>query len=259
MSEISPSVNTISNPAKLLHALMKATGITCAATLSTSLDIPVRTIRRLKLEAATIADSANSATTANSAISGRPDTANAAMGGRSYREMPSRVEDNNKTTNLETTVEKIDTPKSPKLGKLEALEAFHAYNAVAERCALPQASKMTGTREKKIIARLKEFGLDGWAKALANIEKSSFLCGDTEAGFRADLDFVCQAKSFSKLHDGGYGNGRKPRLALPAGVPVPPPMSEAEREARRQAAYDRLIQSTIKAGQVHAPAASVQS
>ena len=96
----------------------------------------------------------------------------------------------------------------PKFGKLEALEAFNAYNAVALRCALPQAAKLTPNRERSIVARLKDYGLDGWHRALANIEQSKFLTGGTDQGFRADLDFVCQAKSFGKLHDGGYGNGR---------------------------------------------------
>lgn len=96
----------------------------------------------------------------------------------------------------------------PKFGRLEALEAFNAYNAVALRCALPQAAKLTPNRERSIVARLKDYGLEGWHRALANIELSKFLTGGTEQGFRADLDFVCQAKSFGKLHDGGYGNGR---------------------------------------------------
>lgn len=101
----------------------------------------------------------------------------------------------------------------PKFGKLEALEAFNAYNAIALRCGLRQASKLTPDRERKIVARLKDFGMDGWHQALANIEKSQFLTGGTDKGFRADLDFVCQAKSFGKLHDGGYGNGRHSPLA----------------------------------------------
>ena len=101
----------------------------------------------------------------------------------------------------------------PKFGRLEALEAFNAYNAIALRCALPQAAKLTPDRARRIIARLKDYGLGGWHKALSNIESSKFLTGGTEVGFRADLDFICQAKSFGKLHDGGYGNGRHSQFA----------------------------------------------
>ena len=97
----------------------------------------------------------------------------------------------------------------------DAQRAFEAYNATAQRCALPQATKLTPDRERKIIARLKEYGLDGWHRALANLGKSAFLTGRTDQGFRADLEFVCQAKSFGRLHDGGYGNGR--HRAAPVG------------------------------------------
>lgn len=104
----------------------------------------------------------------------------------------------------------------PKFGKLQALEAFNAYNAVALRCAIPQAARLTPDRERRIVARLKEYGLEGWHKALGNLERSRFLTGGTDRGFRADLDFVCQAKSFGKLHDGGYSNGNGFQTAQPA-------------------------------------------
>lgn len=107
------------------------------------------------------------------------------------------------------SLDKTNTPLPPKgPTKADALAAFGAYNETALRCGLPQAAKLTPDRERKIIARLKDYGLDGWHRALGNIEKSAFLTGGTDHGFRADLDFVCQAKSFGKLHDGGYGNGR---------------------------------------------------
>lgn len=107
-------------------------------------------------------------------------------------------EEDNKNTPL--------PPKTPT--KATALAAFNAYNETALRCGLPQAAKLTPDRQRKILARLRDYGLDGWLRALGNIEKSAFLTGGTDHGFRADLDFVCQAKSFGKLHDGGYGNGR---------------------------------------------------
>lgn len=90
----------------------------------------------------------------------------------------------------------------------EVLEAFEAYNATAAECGLPKATKLSAARRAKIKSRLDDYGLDGWKQALANIEKSSFLTGGTSHKFMADLDFLCQPKSFDKCHDGGYGNGR---------------------------------------------------
>lgn len=131
------------------------------------------------------------------------------------RNVPQETQCNVSETAAETPpeqsrAEQSRVPPAPHGGPsaLDALRAFEAYNETALRCALPQASKLTPDRRRKIIARLKEYGPDGWAQALANIEKSKFLTGGTDAGFRADLDFMLQAKSFGKLHDGGYGNGR---------------------------------------------------
>lgn len=139
------------------------------------------------------------------------------------------VEYNNKLTSLEDNPVSFKNPlppaskphsgsRKPNSGPtpLQALRAFEAYNATALQCGLPQASKLTGDRQRKIIARLKDFGPEGWTRALANIEKSSFLTGNNDRGFRADLDFLLQAKSFARVHDGGYGNGRH---AAPQAMP----------------------------------------
>lgn len=107
-----------------------------------------------------------------------------------------------------------NTPLPPrgrvKLGSCDALAAFNAYNELAPKLGLPQAVQLTPGRKRKIEARLRTYGMGGWQRALANVERSAFLLGQTPAGFCADLDFICQAKSFDRLHDGGYGTDAKP-------------------------------------------------
>ncbi len=118
-------------------------------------------------------------------------------------------------TESDTEKKEDKTPLPPDGGlespntHLEALKAFEAYNARALLLGLPQASKLTPDRKRRISARLRDFGQDGWTKALANLD-TPFLRGLTEHRFRADLDFVCQPKSFSKLHDGGYAPAQTP-------------------------------------------------
>jgi hypothetical protein len=106
----------ISNPAKLLRALIHATGITDCKQLSEMLAIPVRTLQRLKLEVAETVDNATAndakhaisgaatsaisgASTANDAISG----ASGASPSRAYIESPSEIL---------STEEQIDSPSS---------------------------------------------------------------------------------------------------------------------------------------------------
>lgn len=129
----------------------------------------------------------------------------------------------------------------PEFGRTQALEAFHAYNDVALRAAIPQASKMTPGRERKIIARLKEFGMDGWYRAIGNIEKSDFLRGLGGVGkWRADLDFVVQEKSFAKLHDGAYSNPDKPALK-----PSPSRISRLNDESWKERIANEMIEQGL--------------
>jgi len=110
----------------------------------------------------------------------------------------------------------VKTPLPPKGGRsdLDIVDAFNAYNSVALRCGLPQASHLTPDRRRKIGARLKTHGAQGWRQAMAHLEASEFLRGANDRGWRASLDFVLQPSSFAKLHDGAYAN------RAPAKAPV---------------------------------------
>jgi len=145
---------------------------------------------------------------------------------RPTKELPSEVVIKNKNP--------LHPPKpkaKPEFGRTQALEAFHAYNETALRCGLPQASRMTPDRERKIVARLKEFGLDGWHRSLENIERSPFLKGEGGDGkWRASLDFLLQASSFAKVHDGAYSASSKPAASQMAALLKPRPRIKSEEE-----------------------------
>lgn len=136
-----------------------------------------------------------------------------------------------------------DTPQPPNGGEpktgqdqqqfdlaTEALEppdevqlAFDAWNATASACGLPRAKTLDENRRRAIRKRLEAGGIDLWREALTAIEVSAFLRGLRPGGdgriFKADLTFVCQAKSFQRLVDGGYGeDAPPPRPAGPAAV-----------------------------------------
>jgi len=89
-------------------------------------------------------------------------------------------------------------------------EAFNKYNILAEKIGLPKAQALTKARAGKIGQRLKSCnGLDGWKYALEQLESSPHCRGDNDRGWRADIDFVCQEKSFTKLMEGSYAS-KKP-------------------------------------------------
>ncbi|KKL66016.1 hypothetical protein LCGC14_2149250, partial [marine sediment metagenome] len=89
-------------------------------------------------------------------------------------------------------------------------KAFDNWNTAAMEFGLPRAGKLTEDRRRKLRQRLKEHGIEGWDRALANIENTPFLRGDNDRGWQADLDFLLQPKSLNKVIEGGYGINRRP-------------------------------------------------
>lgn len=84
-------------------------------------------------------------------------------------------------------------------------QAFAEWNALASELGLPQAQFLTAERRQKLRARLAECGgLDGWRAALNKIRGSPHCRGENDRGWRANLDFVLQRKSFTKLMEGNY-------------------------------------------------------
>jgi hypothetical protein len=194
-------------PTAKLIALLNAAGITSSAEIAAILGVAIRTVQHAKRTSKSATHCANTqpvapqpiASSATHCVSAQPIAP------------PARVLDKNLLPSLEDSSESknpLPPTKAKGPGPAQALVAFEAYNATALECGLPQAAKLTPDRQRKIIARLKEYGLSGWQKALANIERSSFLTGTNDRAWRASLEFLLQPSSFAKVHDGHYGNGR---------------------------------------------------
>jgi hypothetical protein len=211
--EVSDEIKAVASsctgtPTAKLIALLNAAGITSTAEIAAIIGVATRTVQHAKRTSQCATHCANTqpiaaqpiALDATHCVSVQPIAP------------PARVLDNNLLTSLEdrssNKINPLPPLKTKGPGASDALEAFNAYNAVALECGLPQAAKLTPDRQRKIIARLKDYGLDGWNQALANIERSSFLTGTNDRGWRASLDFLVKPDSFAKVHDGGYGNGR---------------------------------------------------
>jgi hypothetical protein len=88
--------------------------------------------------------------------------------------------------------------------------AFDSYNEAAARLNLPLAEKLTSQRRTSLRARLKDHGLEGWFRALANLEQLPFCLGQGERGWRANLDFLLQPSSFQKVLEKAFAGGTGP-------------------------------------------------
>jgi len=86
-------------------------------------------------------------------------------------------------------------------------------NFFNENCpSLPKATKITDKRRKAIHSVVNEFGEDGVKSALERVEKSSFLTGDNNRGWKADFDWLMKKDNLLKVIEGRYSQEvkRKP-------------------------------------------------
>lgn len=96
--------------------------------------------------------------------------------------------------------------KSADADRLTPADILEGWNDLAEQCGLPKAGKMTGGRLRQAKTRLREYpDLAAWQRAFRHIHDTPFLRGENERGWRADIDFLLQAKSFTKLTEEAYG------------------------------------------------------
>lgn len=92
-------------------------------------------------------------------------------------------------------------PIPPSLKPEHVLEA---WDTVAERYGLPKCRKLTEARQRQLRLFVKRNTIDEVRAGLDAIERSAFLRGENDRGWRADLDFFLQPKSFAKLIEGAY-------------------------------------------------------
>lgn len=84
--------------------------------------------------------------------------------------------------------------------------ALDKYQSLADKISLPQVRSFTGQRRKKLSSIISKYKLEGWSEALSHVEKSTFLQGKNENGWKVDLDFLVRESSFVKVLEGKYNN-----------------------------------------------------
>lgn len=128
--------------------------------------------------------------------------------------------------------------------------AFAEWNDLARRRGLPIAKSLDDARRRAIRKRLEADGLDGWREALAGVDRSAFLLGQRAGSdgrtMKADLGFVCQARSYPRLREGFYGDdAAAPVTAMPALVwPGPPELLADLRHQMGPARADSFLRSS---------------
>jgi hypothetical protein len=116
-------------------------------------------------------------------------------------------------------VTKVKAPPQP-----DVQAAFDAYNHAAKSLGLPTALKLDDKRRKAITAILKDYGIEGWNQALANLAGSAYHLGRNDGAWKASLGFLTRPDKFLEMLErgtapaAGYGTASPSYLDLAAGV-----------------------------------------
>lgn len=86
--------------------------------------------------------------------------------------------------------------------------------------SLPSVRTLSDKRKRDIKTRLKKYTLDDFRKVFEKAEKSLFLRGDNERGFRASLDWLINEGNMAKVLDGNYDDRPNKQRAAPARAPA---------------------------------------
>ena len=86
--------------------------------------------------------------------------------------------------------------------------------------SLPSVRTLSDKRKRDIKIRMKKYTLDDFRKVFEKAEKSSFLRGDNERGFRASLDWLINEGNMAKVLDGNYDDRPNKQRAAPARAPA---------------------------------------
>lgn len=102
--------------------------------------------------------------------------------------------------------ESKSVPNGTLVAQGDVRKAFENYNRAAEKLDLPVATKLTPERARKLKARLNEHGLSGWNQALQNLCDQPFCLGRGGRGWKANLDFLLQSASLTKVIEKAYAH-----------------------------------------------------
>lgn len=130
--------------------------------------------------------------------------------------------DENKTAKTADTEYDTDTEYDSDINKNTSTSSADAvvrlYNDLCP--SLPSVITLSDKRKRDIKTRLKKYTIDDFQKVFEKAEKSAFLRGDNERGFRASFDWLINEGNMAKVLDGNYDDRPSKQRAAPARAPA---------------------------------------
>lgn len=111
----------------------------------------------------------------------------------------------NDTKCYSETEERREEKNDVNLSELEleqVRDAYAAFVLTAKKHGWPTPRNLDADRKRKLRARLKDHGLDGWQQMLGEAETSDWL----RTEFKLRLDWILEPRNFRKVIEGNYRN-----------------------------------------------------
>lgn len=89
-------------------------------------------------------------------------------------------------------------------GKIDLNDVVAEFNQTVTR--LPKVTALTPKRQRDIKARISEHGREAVSVCFFKTDKSDFLCGVNDRGWKASFDWTLKPENFVKIIEGNYDN-----------------------------------------------------
>lgn len=87
---------------------------------------------------------------------------------------------------------------------LKPEHVIEVWNDLACRRRLKPVQRLSPERRKTLNTRIGQHPIEDFTEAIGAIDRSPFLCGDNERGWRANFDWMLKSANFNKLIEGTY-------------------------------------------------------
>ena len=97
----------------------------------------------------------------------------------------------------------VNTITPPAVDDLKPEHVVEAWNDLANRYGFSKA-RLTPERQRKLKTRIRQCSVDEFTEAIAAFDRSSFLRGENDRGWKPNLDWLLEPKNFVKVQEGAY-------------------------------------------------------
>lgn len=112
-----------------------------------------------------------------------------------------------------------DTLMADKQFRVPYKRIEETWNEVAKKTGIPKvqsSSIWSNSRKKHVATLVKRYGVDEVLDTIERIEKSDFLCGQNNRGWKCKFPWFLETRNFEKIAEGNYDNEEKPKNNLSA-------------------------------------------